>query len=581
MTTPVVRQEIAVVVAADEHKPDSGEITLDALGIPYGTGTIDVPLNTETALEDFDPRDDVRVQVTASEAVSGTTRTFDLGLRARTVDLVAKSVALEVASDEALLEDYAALTQDLGAIPLQDSLRDVVGYVLAKIGATLQPGPDFDFTTYSDATNLQIDPRMVFYGGVYMIAGANFSSDSVFPGTRPNGIGQNGFGMIGAGAGMSDSYMTSGLGLGSGGLVAGKTYVVSATASVRTVLGGAAVAGDRERRIVVFVASPTINGGAYVVTRSAGQIPNVAESGPLNPANEHRLSVEFTIPPDATSVLVRFYFGRETGGMTWTKVRATEKSPIPGVDDTEFFTGSDPDTTSYRYDWTGDPDHSTSKRTALITDRSPELLVWKPGVTAWDFLSPLTATAGFRLFCDEHRVWRMIDPATYEVPGFVNLSTFNTVSASDTISREDPEVFATGVLLRYGWQDAFGNAQIAYDAAGTPEKVVVIDYARPFPGPGAAAAILARRSGTGRTQNVDALTLWDTTPGNDASISLPDAPEQQGKVSSVRFSLSDDAVMSIGTRGLIDIPPGSWLDTNPDVSWNDVTPDVTWISLPA
>jgi hypothetical protein len=48
---------------------------------------------------------------------------------------------------------------------------------------------------------------------------------------------------------------------------------------------------------------------------------------------------------------------------------------------------------------------------------------------------------------------------------------------------------------------------------------------------------------------------------------------------SVRFSLGDDGLMNLGTRGLIDIPLGSWLDWDPDEAWQDVDPSITWASL--
>lgn len=252
-----------------------------------------------------------------------------------------------------------------------------------------------------------------------------------------------------------------------------------------------------------------------------------------------------------------------------------------GTELVAVFDGATADTASYDYKWSGTAHASPSSRTAIVA-RPPDLFVWQPGTTAWDFLQPLITPSGLRLFCDEARVWRLIDPATYEVPGYVRISA-NAIEGIDTISREDAAVFATGVVVRYIWEDReTGDTRTAYDAAGTTSKVVVIDYARPYPGPGAAAAILTRRNGTGRTQDVSALTEWITTPGNVASITLPDTPEQQGKVISVRFSLGDDAVMSVGTRGLIDIPAGSWLAWTPaDQAWNAVADSVTWLSLPA
>jgi hypothetical protein len=240
-----------------------------------------------------------------------------------------------------------------------------------------------------------------------------------------------------------------------------------------------------------------------------------------------------------------------------------------GTEAIPFFHGSFGADSGYTYAWSGVTNGSSSARTAK-TDRPPDLFVWKPGTTAWEFLEPLTSSAGLRLFCDEKRVWRLIDPATYSVPGFVSIAPTNATAGVDTISRDDAEVFATGVVVRYAWEDANGVPQIRYDVAGTSDKVVVIDYTRPYPGPGAAAQILKRRNGTGRSQAVTGVVQWGATPGQEASITLPGAPQQKGKIIAVDFSLDDDPLMDVTTRGLIDIPSGTWAASPPTEKWNTV-----------
>ena len=37
--------------------------------------------------------------------------------------------------------------------------------------------------------------------------------------------------------------------------------------------------------------------------------------------------------------------------------------------------------------------------------------------------------------------------------------------------------------------------------------------------------------------------------------------------------------MSIGTKGLIDVIPGSWMDWDPDEAWEDVAADTDWEDL--
>jgi hypothetical protein len=161
----------------------------------------------------------------------------------------------------------------------------------------------------------------------------------------------------------------------------------------------------------------------------------------------------------------------------------------------------------------------------------------------------------------------------------VTVSPLNATQGVDIITRGDPEVFATGVVVRYAWTDRDGIARTATDAAGTPDIVAVLDYAHPYPGPGAAAKILARREGSGRTHDVEGLARWSATPGMVASLTLPLALEQNGKVMSVEWALDDTALMTLGTRELIDVPIGSWLDWDIDQTWEQVDPAITWASL--
>jgi hypothetical protein len=241
-----------------------------------------------------------------------------------------------------------------------------------------------------------------------------------------------------------------------------------------------------------------------------------------------------------------------------------------------YFAGDTPASSTYTYAWATAANASASTRTPA-TLREPELFVWKPGTSAWDYLQPFTTSAGLRLYCDEARVWRLVDPATHAVAGVVSLAGWNSARGADTISREDADVFATGVVVRYAWTDPDGIAHTAYDAAGTPSRVFVLDMGRPYPGPGAAAKILARRDGAGRTQEVAALVNWATTPGMEASITMPAAPLQRGKVTAVRFSLGDDALMDVSTRGLIDIPGDSWAFGPDTVTWENVVG--TWATF--
>lgn len=548
----------AVTVTANDSDPvriEAGSATLDALAVPYAVADIDVPSTFRGPLEGIDPRDDIRVVINAADLAGGTSRTFDLGVRERTVDHVAKTIRISLASDEALLIDWVALVEDATALGLQGSLRGIVDHVLAvTVGASLEAGgPDVPMPALVDAQNLIRNPRV-----------------------RDNTTDWA--------ATWSSGGMTTGRNA-SGGPAYAPTYfwvrADSASTGAYFYLNEAAVSVSPLTRYrlsaTVRAAGPqSVALDAWIMDGSSTIIQAVTPK-PVVPGGQWtRLDVEFWTASTAVKIRPRITVAGTMPAGTYldlTAWRLSVATADPG--DVGYFDGDTPDTAQYEFSWSQGNGNTPSSRRVLIPAATPDAFVWGVGTSAWDFLQPLVTVAGMRLFCDERRVWRLIDPGAYAVPGFVTVAGFNATSGSDTISREDSEVFATGVVVRYRWRDANGNEQVAYDVAGTPNKVVIVEYAQPFPGPGAAAAILARRNGTGRTQAVTAAIRWDATPGMEASISLPATPEQQGKVQAIVFSLGDDALMDITTRGLIDVPAGSWLGTDPDEAWTD-PPDISW-----
>lgn len=525
-----------------------GQVTLDALTAPYAVADLEVPLVPDE-LDDLDPRDNLRVIVTAGDDVAGTSRTFNLGLRERERDPSpdAKSVHLKLASDEALLQDHATLTEDHTPRSHETSLRAVVGYVLGKVipGAVLEPGPDADVTAYWAMTNHVTNPRTETTAG--FINGANVGTVGIdsASGGYP-GAGQNYIYWYSTAAGESYLYVPT-----NASAQPGQTW----SASARMRADGA----GRTGRLIMHFRDVNDN----LITQAVG--PNVAL--PVAPGWA-TLTVSGTAPPG--TVRSNLIVLHNATGPTQA-VGADALMLVEGAEMVAPFYGSTPDDAHYWYEWQDVADASASTRTPVLA-RDPDVFIWKPGVSAWEFLSPLVTSAGMKLFCDELRVWRLIVPSDYSVPGLVSLSgAHNIAEGTDTITRNDPEVFATGVVVKYTWGDATNTVHVAYDVAGTPDKVYLVEYAQAYPGPGAAQAILARRNGSGRTQDVTAIVAWPTTPGQEASISLPGSPLQHGSVSSVQFPLGDEPLMSVGTRGLIDIPAGSWAAGTPDVTWNSVT----------
>lgn len=216
---------------------------------------------------------------------------------------------------------------------------------------------------------------------------------------------------------------------------------------------------------------------------------------------------------------------------------------------------------------------ATAGENATVGD--VEAMVWEPGVTGWDYVSPLVQKANLRLYCDSDRVWRLVSALSTE-PGLVSLSAENNVTlANDTITLE--EKWFDAVVVSYKWDDASGLSQVAYDIAGseTPKKVATYTIERPYPGPGAAQALLQRASGRGRVLDVSATSDYSAIPGKAVSISLPNTPAQTGFISSVEWSFPDDE-MTVKSRGLIDTPLTAWIFDPSGVAWEDVPTGTDW-----
>lgn len=145
----------------------------------------------------------------------------------------------------------------------------------------------------------------------------------------------------------------------------------------------------------------------------------------------------------------------------------------------------------------------------------PAALVWRPGVTAWEWLNPLLQAASLRLWCDERGTWRLTarESAT---DGTVTLAADTVLTALTTSVRLDnPDEWADAVVIRYEWTDVDGIRHEAIDAAGAQpsRSAIVIDRKAVYPGPGAAAGILARRQGRGRVMSATARSDYAATPG--------------------------------------------------------------------
>ncbi|QOP64253.1 minor tail protein [Microbacterium phage Quenya] len=228
-----------------------------------------------------------------------------------------------------------------------------------------------------DAENQFSNPR-VGNGplATYNASNVSMGQDQTFPGITDANEGwmhAQDFGIYLSAPTTQDSYVgVDGDGGGMrNGMRAGKTYVCSATGSVRTVISGEIPpentqnmgSHSRARSIVVHTWQP--GGVGYKIWHSPA-VPNVLETGGLNPTNEHRVSVEFTVPADAQQVFIRFYLGGTGGAITWTRPTLIRRDSAGQTleDLTEWFNGYTKPRAHADFRWAGGADSSYPVRIA-------------------------------------------------------------------------------------------------------------------------------------------------------------------------------------------------------------------------
>lgn len=199
---------------------------------------------------------------------------------------------------------------------------------------------------------------------------------------------------------------------------------------------------------------------------------------------------------------------------------------------------------------------------------------WEPGQSAWDYLAPLVASAGLRLWCDEERLWQLGPKLSGTVPGLLVLTPL-LKTATDVLARD--ETWHDGVIVRYRWTDSGGASRVAYDIAGdsSSSRMLLVDRDTRSPGAGAAAAMLAVIRARGRAIRSKAVSRYDVQLGQSARVDVAGAPVQAGTVSAVEWSLPADE-MTVRTRDLQDTPLTAWLWLAAGIAWEDAPVGVSW-----
>jgi hypothetical protein len=186
-----------------------------------------------------------------------------------------------------------------------------------------------------------------------------------------------------------------------------------------------------------------------------------------------------------------------------------------------------------------------------LSDVPRDAAAWQPGVSAWDYLLPLTASAGQRLWCDERRVWHLAQPDDIDDGGAepLTLDVVALTEASDETDRDNPSWF-DAVVVRYAWTDEEGTAQVEYDIAAEPgaTKASLVEYDRPFPGAGEAAWRLAKSAAQGHVVDTSAVSDFTAYPSRPVVLVLPDV-SYTGWISAVQWTMPADE-MTVRARGL-------------------------------
>lgn len=514
-----------------------GQITLDAGRIPHAEAELTLAVENSDLLDDLDPRDSRRIRIGATGEFGAVTRTreFNLGIRSVTPNRADGTVRVQLASDEAMLSDYAQLTEDTTPFDLASSLRSIVNYVLNKAipGAALEamPANDADMTPYWEVTNLLRNPAVVTNLSNWS-AGGGCSLTFVAAGTSGE-VGVNASAATGAVFAVDTSKYNI-------PAMPGTRYTFAVTQ--RNVSGG-----GNGRAVLRF-----LDNNNATISEIEGPTGSIANTN-------SQVSVTAVAPPSTAKIAPFWRFAGGAGRTYRLDEGILHRSRFPAV----YFSGGTAAGGGYTFSFEGPSNDSASIRTP-VQERDPESLVWNAGVSGMDFLQPLLMSVGLRLVCDEQRRWTLRSE-DYRSSGSQSWRYgVNITAADESLSREDESWFDAAVY-EYRWSDRDGIEQVrtdSYSLNPTPTKVLRREINAAFPGPGRAQHVVKRAQGKGRTLTVSSVPTWQERTDQALTIRLDGSSVQTGISATVAFDLDTDSV-TVGSRttdtpaGAIDLLPGT------------------------
>ena len=544
------------------HEDSPGSITFDAGTSPHVQGSLRLTGASVELLDAIDTRQSPppRIQIDVDATFPGSTqaRTFDLTVRGHDRDQDTGEPVVELASDEALLGDFRALEDDFTPLSHQDSLYDLVDYVLDTVipGASLEPGDDVPVPALAESQNLVRNPRagvgLTDWSVTWSVGGATPSQfGSGGPSYAPSYVGvQAGLG------GASGAYIY--LDENAISLTPGKLYVLSC-----------AVRAHATRQMSLDA----------ILYDASGNIVAFATPDTAMPASSWvRLSTSFYAVTNATKLRPRVTPVGGLAGAEYVDVTAWRLSESTGdaAADELYFDGDTTDTSEYQYDWANGAHESVSSRAVIIDAATPEGLTWMAGQSAIEFLQPIVQRFGRRLVCDETRAWTL-RTAGYVADGSTTVRfAVNMTKGRERVSR-DLDIWCDAAIVIYTWTDSSGVQRKrvdSYSSVAEPTFVRRIEKSTAYPGPGFAQYVVERAQGRGREVSASKVADWRTTAEQLASIRLSGSPEQVGTIQRLEFDLSNDE-MSLTARTQ-ELDPDAWLLDDADIDWLDTDPDEPW-----
>jgi hypothetical protein len=563
---------VTVVSTGATLNPMGCTVRLDEGASPYSTASLTVPLPGLEQLADLDPQDRPAVRIQADrrdhEGLSGLgsiRSSLNVTLRVvdRSIDARARTVTLALANDETYL-DYAP-TVDVDLQAYSFSLRRIIGLTLQRALGTstetiVATSPD---SAYKQARTLRnLIPESSFEYPITQWKGVNATLTRSGLNARSGG---NSIRITPNTVGRTDSYAETDV-----SLTPGKTYRLSAWGTSDYV-SGRLTDPLYSRRIGVFT---TVNGISSPIAVSY----NVAPAFRGNPSIE--VVTMFTVPEGTRSTTVRLYDGSDgqvAGAMHYDAVMLVEAPNYEGGQPIAYFDGSTPDDALYVYSWDGDRELSTSTRRARV-ERPGELLIWRQGQTARDYLAPILQAAGLRLFQDPAGLWRAVDnsySATFP-KRLDHLDNLYQLTESGGFNSNHPDgtpLWADAVAITYNWLDGNGERTTRTDIDAAPDyrklyQVTLDDTV--YPGPGAAAYLRSRLAMRSRQITATARMDFSYRPSQLLTVSAEHTGLQTGLVDSVEFDFASDEMTVVGKH----------MTATPTLAWNQLGYGVSWAASP-